>query len=329
MKKNKTKYIIIVVLIAVFAFIIYAYQKQQNGESLFLNSNSETVKSTTTTSEASTTTSNVEASIQTLTNTLDASGEITSALTEQLQLHATYYYSEIYYSEGDYVEEGKNILKYSNGTYLVAPYDLVIKSISVPAEGGECTNKNYIEVESTDTLTLSASISEDDLSKLSVGQNVQIAISALEGKEYTGYVTKISETGKYSSNGSNFTVTITLENDGNIKIGMSASCEIILEKAENAVTVPKEAVQTSGDSKYVVIVKNDGTTENVTVTTGISNDAYTEIKSGLTGTETVQITETTKTKSSFGGMTGNGPSQSSGNMGERTSSGTQSKKSQN
>lgn len=307
--KKKWQYILILILILALSFIIYAYVRKNNGESIFPTKNESKSDTTTSDTASTTTTSNVEASIQTITNTLSSSGAVTSSLTEQLQLHATYYFEEVYYSAGDYVEEGTNILKYSNGTYLTAPYDLVIKSLSLPSSGSECSSKNYVEVESINTLTLSASIEEDDLSKVSVGQEVQITISALD-KTYTGCVTKISETGTYSSSGSKFSATITFENDGNVKIGMTASCQIILEKAENVVTVPIEAVTTSGDTKSVVVLKSDGTTENVTVTTGISNNAYIEIKSGLIGTETVRITENTKSsRSGFsGGNTGSMPS---------------------
>lgn len=305
-KRLKWQYIVIGILIILLVFIIYAYGKKMNGENIFKNNSSATKTDTTsTTTNSTTTTSDVEATVQTLTNTLSSSGEVSSGLTEKLELHATYYFEEVYYDVGDYVEEGTNILKYSNGTYLTAPYNLVIESLSLPSSGEECTSKNYINVESIDTLSLSASVDEDNLSSVSIGQEAKITISALDNKEYTGYVTKISETGNYSSNGSTFDVTIIFVNDGDVKIGMSASCQIILEEAENVVTVPIEAIETSGDTKYVVVVKDDGTTENVTVTTGISNDAYTEIKSGLDGTETVQITETTSNNSK-GMMGGSG-----------------------
>ena len=45
--------------------------------------------------------------------------------------------------------------------------------------------------------------------------------------------------------------------------------------------VPSADIQTDMDgSKYVVVKKVDGTTENIKVTTGISDDFYTEIKDG-------------------------------------------------
>ena len=50
------------------------------------------------------------------------------------------------------------------------------------------------------------------------------------------------------------------------------------------------------------MVNEDGSTNQVGVETGISNDAYTEIKSGLSGTETVQVIqeENTSSNNSFG-----------------------------
>jgi multidrug efflux pump subunit AcrA (membrane-fusion protein) len=75
-----------------------------------------------------------------------------------------------------------------------------------------------------------------------------------------------------------------------------------LEKAENVIAVPKEAIQTANGSSYVVVVNDDGSTENVIVATGISNDAYTEIKSGLNGNETVQYTVTSSSNSGSGFM---------------------------
>lgn len=87
-------------------------------------------------------------------------------------------------------------------------------------------------------------VDEDNLDIIYVGQEAQITISALNNKVYTGYVTNISTTASYSSNGSKFTVTVEFENDGEILVGMTGKIEVILEKAENVVAVPVEAVET-------------------------------------------------------------------------------------
>ena len=96
---------------------------------------------------------------------------------------------------------------------------------------------------------------------------------------------------------------------------MSATCEIIIESAENVVAVPKEAVQTSDSGSYVIVVDSEGNTSNVTVETGISNDAYIEIKSGITENTTVQMQESTESSSNNSGF-GNRNGNMRENMGE-------------
>ena len=202
--------------------------------------------------------------------------------------------------ENQFVAEGDKILKYTNGTYLTAPYNLVVKSFSVPPEDEICRSSHYIEVLDTNNLKLTLDIDESDLASVKVGQDVTITVNNDDTKVFTGKVTKINELGTYASNGSKFTATISFENDGNVKIGMSASCKITIDKVENVIVVPVASVQQQAGSKYVVVVNSDGTTKNVTVETGLSNGNYVEIKSGLSGGETIQMVVASSNNSSNG-----------------------------
>lgn len=295
MKKKKSKMIwVILVLTLVLVGMVYFYIT------------SDTSTEVANTGTTSTTTKEVEVSTQTIVNTLTSSGEIATATTESLELNTYRYFKEIYVEENDFVEEGANILKYTNGKYLTAPYDCVITKITVPEESGDkCTSNHSIEVQSTEELIMNITIDEEDIAKVKQGQEVEITVNAYEDKTYTGTITKINQIGSYASNGSSFSAVVAFANDGNVKIGMSASCSITLEKAENVIAVPIEAVQTKNNEKYVVVKNADGTTSNVTITTGMSNDAYVEVKSGLTGNETIQMTVETSSSSSEGrGMGG-------------------------
>lgn len=287
MKKKNNLIWIIIILILLLIGIMFVY----------FNQNAE---ATNAESETTTSVKEVTVGTQTITKTLTSSGEIASNVTEELSLNTYRYFSEIYVSENDFVQEGDNILKYTNGKYLTAPYDLVVTKISVPDEGEKCTSAHSITVQSTEELTLSINIDETEISSLAVGQEVEIVANAFEDKTYNGTITKINQVGTYASNGSTFQGTVVFENDGDLKIGMSASCTITLEKAENVVAVPIEAVQTQGNTKYVIVKSEDGSTTNVTIETGLSNDAYVEVKNGLEGGETIQMIEETTSKSSSG-----------------------------
>lgn len=306
-KNNKKKKIFLFIILAIVLIIIGYFIGSKAG------SNSQATSNTTSQVVSK------QVSTQTITNTLTSSAEVSSSSTEELSLSTSKYFSTMCVEEGDSVEEGDNILKYSNGTYLQAPYDCVIGEVNIPETGSICTSSNYIEVQNLETLIMTLSIDESEINTVKVGQSVEITLSAFEGKTYEGTISKINSVGTYSSSGTSFTATVEFENDGNVKIGMSASCTIILEEAENVIAVPIAAVQESDSSKYVIVVNSDGTTKNVEVETGISNDSYVEIKSGLTGTETVQMIETTTSGTVMKGSSSSSSSNSSGFSGGRGS----------
>lgn len=235
--------------------------------------------------------------------TLTASGQIESKTTEKITLTTTRYFQAMCVEEDDTVKMGENILQYTNGTYLTAPYDCVIISYSVPDAGSKCTSSNYIEISNLDNLVISISINENEISSVAVNQEVEITLTADESKTYTGKVTKINQVGSYQSSGTTFSATVEFENDDTIKLGMSASCTVVLKEESQVISIPIEAVKENSEGKeYVTKINSDGTTEEVIVETGIADDSYVQIISGLEIDEKVQIltevTESTKSTSS-------------------------------
>ena len=228
--------------------------------------------------------------------TLTSSGQVSAKTTEKLELTTTKYFKAMCVEEDDTVLEGENILEYTNGTYLTAPYDLVIENISVPDTESKCTSSNYIEVSNLTTLQTTISISENEIGELKKGQEVEITLTADETKTYTGSITKIDSVGTYSSSGTTFSAVVEFENDGNIKLGMSLSCTVILEEEKDVISVPIEAVhERNNGEEYVNKIKDDGTVEEVTIETGIADDSYVQVTSGLDLNDKVQIViETTE-----------------------------------
>ena len=154
--------------------------------------------------------------------TITASSQVSSALTEEIRLHATYYFKKLLVSENQLVKKGTKIIEYTNGKYLKAPYDLVITNTNIPSKNEICTVDHYIKVSSYNVLSVSFRISEEKMDKVSLGKKVKIKIPALNDKEYDGYVTSISST---AENGK-FVVTAEFDNDGETRIGMSANVSL-------------------------------------------------------------------------------------------------------
>lgn len=287
--KGKIKFLILMLLIVIIVIVVY---------------NNVIKKDTTAVASEDVTESEV---IRTnILNTLSNSSYVVTGLSEKKELHATYYFSEIYFSTNQQILSGENILKYTNGEYLVAPYDCVITEMSLPDTEAVCTSKHYITISSTDTLKITSKISEDEVSKIYVGQEANIEIEALDNKVITGYVSNIATTATYSSSGSTFEVTVEFQNDGSILLGMSAKCSVILEKSENTIAVAKEAVTTDRGQKTVTLKNEDGTTEEITIETGIENDAYVEVLSGLEEGDIVIIEEEEESTATNNIQRGNG-----------------------
>lgn len=236
--------------------------------------------------------------------TLTGSGQVSAKTIEKLELSTTKYFEAMCVEEDDTVLEGENILKYTNGTYLTAPYDLVIESINVPETKTKGTTSNYIEVSDLTTLQTTISISENEIEVVKKGQEVEITLTANETKKYTGSIIKIDSVGSYSSSGTTFSAIVEFENDGNIKLGMSLSCTVILEEKKEVVCIPIKAVyENDNGEEYVNKIKDDGTVEKIIIETGISDDSYVQVISGLELNDKVQIiTETTESTTNSDGQ---------------------------
>ena len=78
---------------------------------------------------------------------------------------------------------------------------------------------------------------------------------------------------------------------GKIRSGYSANAEIVLAKADKVLTVPESAIEFSGDSTFVYLIKGEGkqkSYERTAVTTGLSDGVNIEIKKGITAKDKVR-----------------------------------------
>lgn len=234
-----------------------------------------------------------EVSNQTITTTLTAPGEVQSANIEKIVLNTNYYFLTMCTEKEEYVKKGANLLKYTNGTYITAPYDCVIMEYSVPNAKNICTSDNYISIASVEDLYMDINIGEDKIDKISSGQEVEIVVNYDESKVYTGTISKINAIGTHTSGGTNFAAIASLKNDGNLKLGMSATCTITIDKKENLPCLPIEAIEIENNKKYVNLINENGSQSKVEIETGASNANYVEIKSGLSLGDNVNYETTT------------------------------------
>ena len=146
-------------------------------------------------------------------------------------------------------------------------------------------------------LEMVINVDELQIGALSVGQKVQLTADAVTDKTYVGTVTRVSMKGSSSGGTTTYPITIRIDNTDGLRPGMNANAEIVVAEANNALVVPNAAVIRGG---YVLVSKKSPSAANavedmdapdgyvyVKVETGVSDDSYTEIKSGLQENDTV------------------------------------------
>lgn len=203
--------LILIIILGIICFYLFTDSEDSDNAQGYIQSQHTQTKQ----NNASNSTDSEE---QESTETLSSKSEVKSALIENVELHATYYLEEVYVEENSYVAKGEKILKYTNGTYLTAPYDCYIVELKVPDEEGKILNSHYVQIQSKNILTVSMKIDETKINRVKVGDEVKITISAID-KTFAGYITHIGST---ASNGT-FTIDIEFENDGDVKLGMTAT----------------------------------------------------------------------------------------------------------
>ena len=147
-------------------------------------------------------------------------------------------------------------------------------------------------------LKLEMNISELDLSKIKAGQRVDITADAIPGEVFEGRVDRVSINGTTTNGFTTYPATILLEDYGDLNPGMNVSADIIIERVENALSIPAEAVQ-RGDTVLVPqagALSEDGSmvidptkSEERTVTLGGGDGTYVEITSGLNEGDAVLV----------------------------------------
>ena len=135
-------------------------------------------------------------------------------------------------------------------------------------------------------LIFRGNIDETEVGNLVVGMPMKITIGAMQDLKFDADLEYISPKAVENNGANQFEVKAAVRSvkGGKIRSGYSANAEIVLSKALKVLTVPESAIEFSGDSTFVYIVKGSGekkTYSRKQVTTGLSDGVNIEIKKGL------------------------------------------------
>lgn len=194
-----------------------------------------------------------------------------------------------------------------------APFDGVVAKLSIQ-KGDTLSSGTVAATLITAQQTVEISLNEVDVSKVKIGQKVNLTFDAIPDLNITGVVADIDAVGTVAQGVVTYNIKISLDTqDDRVKSGMSVAASVITDMKQDVVTVPNSALKTNGNTQYVEIPGEAVADNNLdvnsgiillqpikkqTVQLGISNDTDTEITSGLNAGDKIitrTITGSTKT----------------------------------
>jgi len=184
---------------------------------------------------------------------------------------------------------------------IYAPFSGTISYVNSDIKKGESVSSGTkLAVIITKAKLIEINFNEIDAAKLRTNQKAIIVFDALPDTSMTGKVIEVDVIGVVSQGVVSYGVKVNLDiNNDEIKVGMSATADIITDIRQDVLAVPNNAVKFQGDSYYIELVEVED--ENLRyellsnasvvdlpqspkiqmIEIGLSNDTFTEIISGL------------------------------------------------
>lgn len=152
---------------------------------------------------------------------------------------------------------------------------------------------------------IEVSVDEIDIDQIALGQAAEITLDALPDQVINGTIADIAPTSAASGLGVvTYQVTINLEADDEIDLrpGMTANATIVVEEIDDVLVVPNWAVRLDRESgqAYVNRLTAGDLVEEVVVETGLRNEQFSELVSGLNEGDVVVVTNERESLSFFG-----------------------------
>lgn len=182
----------------------------------------------------------------------------------------------------------------------------------VAAESSTRSGTLLFTVADPKNLIVKVDINEYDISKVRIGQKVDIYRSQTSSEVYSGRVYRIAPVAMEKDGVKIYPVEIRIDNPGDsLRFGMSVIVKISIADKKNVLCVPVSALFIENNRDFV-LVKRNGKVERLYVKRGIYNETHVEILSGLSEGDEVMLHKSSETRDSSGegrrpGGPGGGP----------------------
>jgi len=189
---------------------------------------------------------------------------------------------------------------------IVAPWDGIVTAVNIVEGTLASPSVPALHMADVSTYHLDVQVDELDVANLSAGQPVTVEIDALPDQGLAGTVLSVAPAAATTATGGvSYVVRINIDpHDTQLRMGMSATANIIANSRENVLLIPNRAVQIQGDSNQTFVERLvDGAPQKVEVSLGIRTEQESEVRDGLSDGDQIIIRNRTslqRLQASFG-----------------------------
>lgn len=174
-----------------------------------------------------------------------------------------------------------------NATTITAPFDGVVLEVGVRVGQNVGAGQMLLLLADVRQGEVLASVIEEDLPLVRVGQRVELYFDAAPDSTITGRVSRIVPQ-RTGTDRPLYAVYITIDELPEMLLpGMTADAIIIIQRQEDVLRLPRTLIRAGSDDTATVQVWHDGVAEPRPIEIGLRGDTYVEILSGLAEGELV------------------------------------------
>lgn len=188
---------------------------------------------------------------------------------------------------------------------IIAPMDGEIANIRINQGEQAAPGTPAIILVNKEAFHIEVSVDEIDIDQVALDQLVEITLDAIPDQIVNGRIVDIAPTAVATGAGVvTYLVTINIEPGQTIPLrpGMTANAAIVVEEIEDVLIIPNWSVRLDRESGLAFVNKltADGQIVEVPVETGLRNEQFSELLSGLEPGDTIVVTNEREEFSLFG-----------------------------
>jgi HlyD family secretion protein len=166
---------------------------------------------------------------------------------------------------------------------------------------------SFMVLNNINTFQVVVPFEESDAAKVAPNQKVQVSFDALPDLTRDGTVLSIAPGGVDISGVTNYYATILLtDSDPRLRTGQTAEAGVLVADLENVLVVPNSAVIKQGGRSFVNVPGPDGKPRQQEFQPGLVGDDNTQVLSGLTEGQEIQLPQAQVSPGGTGGGGGGG-----------------------